>query len=331
MPHYYASPSRRTNSDEETRRVGFELEFAGLELQQTANILAQAIGSQAQFITEAEYKVESRWGDFMIELDWQFAKTTAQERAEVMPDNGPNNDKAMAWLTKVASQVVPVEIVCPPISIDALNSLDGAVNNLRQAGAKGTSESLLYAFGVHINPELPQLDSATIVDYLQAFVLCEAWLVGKLNVDYTRRLSPYINNYPKDYHQLVLSYESAPELAQLIDDYIQHNPTRNRALDMLPLFKYLDEERISPALPDPKINARPTFHYRMPNCEIEQPGWSLHQSWNAWCVVEALANDRRLISSLRQEWLTEQQKTIPSLTPSWHSKLDEIWNDLVSA
>jgi hypothetical protein len=33
-----------------------------------------------------------------------------------------------------------------------------------------------------------------------------------------------------------------PDLDTLIDDYLEYNPTRNRALDFLPLFLHLDED-----------------------------------------------------------------------------------------
>ena len=65
-----------------------------------------------------------------------------------------------------------------------------------------------------------------------------------------------------------------------IDDYLVENASRNRALDMLPVFAYLDEARIRAAVSDGLIKARPTLHYRLPNCEIEQPGWDLHPAWN---------------------------------------------------
>ena len=36
------------------------------------------------------------------------------------------------------------------------------MDDLRAAGARGSSDSLAYAFGMQLNPELPRLDSDTI-------------------------------------------------------------------------------------------------------------------------------------------------------------------------
>ena len=87
-----------------------------------------------------------------------------------------------------------------------------------------------------------------------------------------------------------------PTMAQLITDYITFNPTRNKALDMLPLFKFIDEGCIENLDDKALINARPTLHYRLPNCEIDNPNWSLTESWMRWCQVELLANSPKTLA-----------------------------------
>ena len=86
----------------------------------------------------------------------------------------------------------------------------------------------------------------------------------------------------------------APSLEELIDDYLEFNPTRNRSLDMLPLFQYLDKERIDAVIDDERVKPRPTFHYRLPNCDIDDPGWNLDNSLDTWLQVEQLAFDKKL-------------------------------------
>ena len=39
------------------------------------------------------------------------------------------------------------------------------------------------------------------------------------------------------------------------------------------------------------MSARPTFHYRLPNCRVDEPDWRIAHEWNAWVTVEALAAD----------------------------------------
>ena len=63
-------------------------------------------------------------------------------------------------------------------------------------------------------------------------------------------------------------------------------------LAMLPLFAHVDDTRVRAAIDDPLIKARPTLHYRLPNCEIDREHWGIHLAWRDWLEVEKLAADR---------------------------------------
>jgi hypothetical protein len=39
------------------------------------------------------------------------------------------------------------------------------------------------------------------------------------------------------------------------------------------------------------VRPRPTFHYRLPNCLVDDPSWSFALEWNRWVEVERLAED----------------------------------------
>jgi len=277
-------PSVTSKHDGSPRHVGFELEFSGLTLAETGSALQRALGGRLESKSAAEQVLQvDGLGDFGIELDWSFLK----RRAEAAEREGGDS----AWLetlSQAAALVVPLEVVCPPIPMTDLDPLNDCVTALRDAGAVGTEESLLAAYGVHINTEIPRLDAATLGSYLRAYAILQWWLVDAHDVDLTRRISPYIDLYSDAYLRLLLS-NAAPTMEDIIEDYLAHNASRNRALDLLPLLAEVDEARIRSAVDDPRIKARPTFHYRMPNCHIERPGWSLAFSWNTWCVVEELA------------------------------------------
>ncbi len=60
---------------------------------------------------------------------------------------------------------------------------------------------------------------------------------------------------------------------------------------MLPLFAWLDRPRILSRISDAHVRPRPTFHYRLPNSYVGEPGWSLIPDWNRWVQVERLALD----------------------------------------
>jgi hypothetical protein len=128
-----------------------------------------------------------------------------------------------------------------------------------------------------------------LLAYIKAFAVLQWWLVEAHDVDMTRKLSPYINLYPEAYLKAVLSRSEAA-MDAVFDDYLKHNPSRNRALDLLPLLAEIDSERVRSVVDDPKIKARPAFHYRLPNCHIERADWSLIPAWDRWCLVERLAH-----------------------------------------
>lgn len=306
-PEYIVPNESRSSETGKARRVGYEIEFTGLDLTEVADLVAQSCGGVVEQETEVECSIDSPLGEFKVELDWSFGKKLAREQEEAQKDAQPEDvavtdeldERLVEWLNNVAAHIVPVEIVCPPISLDDLSQLDPLIDSLRNAGARGTEASPFYAFGVHINPELPNFEAITIHRYILAFCICQDWLVKINQVDLTRRITPHIALYADEFI-LALIDEQHPTLAELIDTYLEYNPTRNRALDMTPLFRYLDEARVIARLDDDRIKARPTFHYRLPNSTPEAPDWYLSESWKAWCVG---GSPRRI--SIKEETPTE--------------------------
>lgn len=314
-------PSQKTQTGK-LRRVGFELEFNGLTLQQAARQLQNSLGGELKRNTAAEQSLETNTlGTFNIELDWDYLKRKAIAAIE--------KDKGHEWvdfLQQAATGIVPMEVVCPPIAIQDLDALDVMVDGLRKAGAKGTKDSPLAAFGVHVNTEIPQLDAPTLDRYLKSFALLQWWLVAANEVDLTRKLSPYVDLYPEAYLKAVLS-ASKPDMDAIFNTYLEHNPTRNRALDMLPILAEIDEARVRAVVNDPKIKSRPAFHYRLPNCLIEDPDWSLETSWNIWWVVEKLAEDKNSLDTLGQEFLHRSRVLLGVDRKKWEGRMQQWLSD----
>ena len=314
-------PRNTQTSDNQTRRVGFELEFSGIDLQQTVSAVQGALDAEIVSQTEAEIKLHSEeLGDFNIEIDWAYLKAKAAK------EQGPNEDRTWVdLLSLVAPMLVPIEVVCPPIPMDRLGALDSMVDALRAAGALGTEKSFISAYGVHVNVELPDLEAATLSRYLRAYALLQWWLVDSHHIDIARRISPYIDLFTRDYLKHVLMHPNAG-IDQILDDYLQFNPSRNRGLDLLPLLASIDEEKVRSVVDDPRIKARPAFHYRLPDCRIEQSDWSLTVPWNSWLVVEKLAENDVWLQELTEEFLsTERQRVLLDISrTSWVEYID-LW------
>jgi hypothetical protein len=106
-----------------------------------------------------------------------------------------------------------------------------------------------------------------------------------------------------------------------MEDYLKFNPTRNRPLDMMPIFGLINEKRVMTVLEGEKNNPRPTFHYRLPNSKIDEPQWKFSDEWSDWCVVEKLADDSELLHKLCELYLHRKRKTLVSFKKEWAETL----------
>lgn len=318
----FRQPTARHDETGALRTVGFEIEFTGVSLADAIAAVEGEYPSRRKHATAAACDLElDDLGLFSIELDWAFLKQQAEEAGNAAPDDW------VGLLSQAAEIVVPVEVVCPPLAVDRLEALLPLTRALRQAGAEGTASSLIAAYGVHINPRSPALDGATLWHYLRAFGLLQWWLVEAHEVDLTRRASTYIDLYPEAYLRQLFSQHSPPPLPQLINDYLEQNPSRNRALDMLPLFSEIDAAAVQASVPDNRIKSRPTFHYRLPNCQIDREGWSLGDSWNIWWVVDELAQRHDDLDVLSARYLDQHRALLGVKRNSWVDYMDQWLRD----
>ncbi len=317
-------PARTQAQGKGMRRLGVELEFSGLDIDRITEIVQQELGGEIDKVSDYEYFIrDTTLGDFGVELDFAYLKKLGRERdSEVAIDNP--DDLAESLLALLARQVVPYEIVTPPLAMDEVWRLETLFQRLRHAGAKGTRHALANAFGLHLNPEMPDLSAETILCYLRAFLCLFDWLKERSEVDLSRRITPYIDPFEKAYIQLVLAEDYAPDMSQLIDDYLAHNPTRNRALDMLPLFCHIDEPRLRAVVDDDRVKPRPTLHYRLPNCLIDEPDWALVHPWRDWLQIEALACDPQRLDAVCRGYRKYLNKPASGLFKDW-SKTCTRW------
>ncbi|MBP2228261.1 hypothetical protein J2847_001543 [Azospirillum agricola] len=289
-------PPLLTTSAGTPRRVGVELEFADLDAPSAATAVRTLYGGSVTIENPHRCAVTgTSLGDFTVELDMRSAH----------PGKGGTKllDPLRPLWGNIGSLVMPFEIATPPIPFDRLGELEALVASLRDRGAAGTEASPLFAFGLHFNPEVARTDGDYILDHLKAFLILAPWLRGEIRVDPTRRLSGFIAAFPPAYAAMVADPGYRPDRERMIDEYLAANPTRNRELDLFPLFAHIDPERLDAAgVSDPHVRPRPTFHYRLPNARLSDPGWSLAADWNRWVAVEELAADRERLDRLGADY-----------------------------
>jgi hypothetical protein len=333
MKQQYLLPPVLANKEGQERKAGFEFEFGNLPVLQTAEALQQSLGGELESKSPFEAVLHgSSLGKLRIERDADILKSVKHrkwlEQMGVEFTPGSIVHEIEANIDNASKQLVPCEVVTEPIPFDQLGQLETLITTLNLLGAEGTQDSLIYAFGLHINPSIPDNEAATLVKYVQAFLLLRSWIIESAEIDITRRyLTKYIAPFPQPYMDLVLSTDYTPDLTAFIDDYLEHNPTRNRALDMLPILCQLDEARVLEGIDEEErklVKGRPAFHYRLPDCKVNVPGWSAASSWNQWVYVEKVVANGELLQELIQEWRASNEEF--SITPrtSWMMRLTSL-------
>lgn len=289
--------------------MGIELEFSGMNLKDISESIQKLYGGEityhGKYVSDIHTEQFSDYGPFAVELDASLLKDgkMAAYLNQLVKGRQKLADKIEDIIANSAMDFVPMEIVSPPILITDLPELDKLRGALYEQAAEGTKSSVFNAFGLHLNPEVPSLEASEIRDFLRAFIIMYDWLEQRHDVDTTRQITPYIDPFPSSYAKCIMQKDYNPDIETLIDDYLKHNPTRNRPLDMLPLFTFIDEERVLKVVDDGLTSSRPTFHYRLPNCDISNPEWSLAEEWNHWVVVERIASSKSKLDRLRTSYL----------------------------
>lgn len=317
-------PPLALNEFEETRRVGVELELSGLELDQITAIVQQELGGTVQRVSRYEATVNTEIGPVRVEFDARAFREMKVRNffQEIDPEllSEADRDNLETVLATVVGWLIPYEIVFPPITPDLFPRLESVRSRLGER-AQGTGSSVMNAFGLHLNVEVPNREVKTVLSYLRAFMVLFEELKQAHEIDPVRNLSGFISPFHYAYRKLVLNESYAPDLTTFIDDYLEYNPTRNRPLDLLPLLLLVDPQRIRAVLPEEKISARPAFHYRLPNSMIDDPNWSITREWAAWMKVERLVADpEELERRCRYERTRMQGRLTYWLRRLWRTK-----------
>lgn len=296
------------------RRVGVEIELGGLDERRVAEIAIDHLGGTLVERAERVLAVEDgALGELQIYLDTAFKN----------PEN-----PAIEAAVEAGRAVIPIEIVTDPIPHTDLPRLDGLVAALREAGAIGTENHLLHGYGVHFNVAVASLTAEGIIPIVRAFALVEDWLRATDPIDLSRRVLPFVDRYPRKFLDDIARDGESWSLEDLTRVYLERTPTRNRALDLLPLLREINEERITHALGRDagSVSARPAFHYRLPDSRIGDPDWSLGREWARWCLVEQVAARPDLLRRLSRAWI-DYKSALTTTRNDWVNVVGDLLQD----
>ncbi|MEM8664840.1 MAG: amidoligase family protein [Pseudomonadota bacterium] len=296
---FSALPANGTAAAE--RRTGVEIEFGGLPPEEAATIVAQVLGGELHETSPATWELTAtQIGAVKVYLDTAMA-----------PEDH-------SWLAEIGvvlgAKVIPMEIVTEPIAASELKALDRLIDALRALGGKGSRASLIYGFGLHLNPALADPDGGMDLPKIAtAYALLEQWLRLRDPVDVSRRLLPFVEPFPDAFVQELAHGKGGLDLAATFDAIDDHIVSRNHGLDLLPAYAALAPERFqSHPAAKTNVSARPAYHYRLPETRLGVASWSLHYEWTRWQLIEAVAADRPTLEALSDIWLQQHNAALPS-------------------
>ncbi len=326
----FQMPPCLQNDQGKERRVGFEIEFGGLTVAKTAQLVQAVFGGHHHPINNYHHLIETPEGQFDVSLDFAWLRDQSYQQlfqsiGWQLPATG--NELVETILDSVFAGLVPLEITTPPLNLSRLYRLVPLEKALREHRARDTHASLVYAFALHINPEAPApLDPGCWLVYLRAFLVLYHWLFRICNIDVTRRVLPFFDPFPESYVRKVLEPSYQPDATQFINDYLADNPTRNRPLDLLPLLATADYPRLEAAgmLATP-VKPRPTYHYRLPNSQLEDPDWSIATEWNRWVMIEKLTARPELLAEMAKAYLEWEGSLLGYLREDWIHLIEQSW------
>jgi len=318
-------PAFKSNFKNDPRKVGYEIEYSGIEIPEVVEIIRDLFDGKVEEKNRYYYNIFSEIGKFTVKIDSSFLYQ--EKYREILDKIGIKEEvkeeeehrfykKIEKLLEDIASGFIPNEIVTPPVNIDKLDTFDPLVEKMKKKKAEGTGQSIIYAFATHINPETPSLETGMILRYLRAFLLLYEWLYKELKIDFTRKLTTFISPFEKEYAYKVINPDYKPGIDQFIADYIEFNPKRDRPLDLYPLLSYIKPETKEKEKSG-IVKTRPTFHYRLPNSEIDIEEWCLSYEWNYWWYVEELASDNEAIQNLSRQYLELRKESLVDFRSKW--------------
>lgn len=335
----YWKPAILKNSAEEPRRVGFELEFGSLTVKETAEALQNSLGGNLQENNPFDMEIiNSSVGKLKIERDAELLKSVSYRevlsKINVTFDPDTLGREIEQGVDRLSSLLIPCEIVTEPLIFGDFPKLNEIVKVLNGLDVKGTQDSLFYAFGLHMNPSVPNLNIQTLVTYMQSFLLLTDWIIEDARIDFSRRFfTSFIDPFPNSYVEKVLdpNYDSTVE--KFIDDYLEFNPSRNRALDLLPVLCEIDMDRVLAGVKTEErslVNGRPAFHYRLPDCRLGDDKWSIADEWNRWWYVETISSDNNLRAKLMDLWDKNKKQFFMTRKKQWIDTVKDFLNRYIS-
>ncbi|MFW5825217.1 MAG: amidoligase family protein, partial [Marinobacter sp.] len=194
------------------RMPDVEIEISGLGYEELVALSADLLKGSASNAGRYVSRIDTPLGEFTVELDSDPIKELNLQDEGVPESLRELGGHAMDVIDYAAERLVPLEVVTPPIAFDQLETIEEFCDRLHEAGALGSREAILYAFGLQLNPDLPALDADTLRRYLQTFAALYDWLKSRHQLDFSRKLTPYIEPWSSRYVDRLVAAGYGPDV-----------------------------------------------------------------------------------------------------------------------
>lgn len=234
---------------------------------------------------------------------------------------------AVEKLAAVSGPVSSCEVHCPPVPFREVDCLDRLLDELRRSGAARDREAAPLPLGFDLVVDAEDTGADTIASVIKSFCLISDWLRQDYAAPDIEEAIAFPEPYSLDYRTLVAEPGYQPDINRLAADYIRHNPTRNRELDLLPLFADIAAEALETEDTLPPIQPMRAYCYRLPRAGLARAGGIVADELQRWQMVESIAADPVRLGQMGEaflarshefveaDWTDECEKWLPSHTP----------------
>ncbi len=198
--------------EEKFRRVGLEVEFSGLEMDEVLDILQAELGGKLERVEEKD--------TFYFKLKRSRLSRTAEEEKIWIHFEGNETDPD-SKITDV-SKIKTIEVTSSPIDWEGVKIFDGAIQKLREAGAVGTTET--NAVSIQVNVEMataknPHYKVEDLLSLLRNYYSASNFAMIEKEVPLPEVRKPYVGTYSQEMMKRIMDPKYKPSLREFYNDF----------------------------------------------------------------------------------------------------------------
>lgn len=195
------------------KRVGLEVEFSGLGMDEVLEILQEELGGKLERVEEGD--------TFYYKLKKSRLSRTAEAEKIWIHFEGNETDPG-SKITDV-SKIKTIEVTTSPIDFEGVKIFDGAVQKLKQAGAIGTTVDNAVSIQVNVEmatSEKPRVKIEDLLSLLRNYYSKEHFAMIEKEIPLPDVRKPYVGGYSQEMMKRILDPNYKPSLREFYNDFL---------------------------------------------------------------------------------------------------------------